>query len=101
MRLGALLFAVLLLWSCAAGPAPPLPLGLGPGFDQIFPIVLLVIAALLVWKYLPSIQQRFRKTDRSAGDVEAESTIRQRYARGEVTREQYLQMLDDLQRKHR
>ena len=101
MRLGALLFAVLLLWSCAAGPAPPLPLGLGPGFDQLAPIILLVIAALLLWTYLPSIQQRFRKTDRSAGDLEVESTIRQRYARGEVTREQYIQMLDDLQRKYR
>lgn len=94
------LFFVLFLSACAMLPGPPMPFGLGPGLDQIVPIVVLLLIAFIVWKYLPAVRRSFGAGNRNSGpSQQAESTVRQRYADGDITREQYLQMLDDLQRK--
>jgi uncharacterized membrane protein len=100
VRFVAPLFLLLLLAACAAVPGPPIPFGLGPGPDQFVPILLLLVIALLVWKYSPVVRRRFGAGNQNPGVSEAaESTVRQRYAQGDITREQYLQMLDDLRRK--
>lgn len=99
VRVTALLALVLFLSACAAVPGPPIPFGLGPGLDQVVPMLFLVAVALIVWKYFPTVRRKLRETSRNSGNLDQpESTIRQRYAHGDITREQYLQMLDDLRR---
>lgn len=81
-------------------PGPPIPVGLGPGLDQLAPIVVLLLIAFVVWKYSPAVRRSFGPGNRNSGpSQQAESTVRQRYADGDITREQYLQMLDDLRPK--
>jgi uncharacterized membrane protein len=96
-----ILITVLALFaSCAVVPGPPVPLGLGPVFDQLVPLLLICLAAVLVWKYGLDILRRYKNpngTDQV--DETPERTIRRRYARGEVTRDQFLQMPQDLERK--
>ena len=86
--------------SCAFIPGPPVPLGLGPVLDQLAPLLLICLVAFLAWKYSLDFLRRYKKSN-SAGRIDetAQATVLQCYARGEITRDQFLQVLADLERK--
>lgn len=115
------LILTIVLGLTACGPADPV-LGLGPVLDQF--VGLLLVVALVVggfWvvraagrsptgraivREVSGAEQRVRdhfdsgRLDRKTEqESRAEEILRERYARGEIDRTQYLQMLDDLQRK--
>ena len=94
----AFIFSVLLSAGCAAAPGLPTAFGLGPWLDQLVPVLLIVVLGFLAWKYGPASLKKRDTTISSDREVSrAHSILRQRYARGEITRDQYLQMLDDLE----
>jgi Short C-terminal domain len=96
--LAFIFFSVLLSTACAAAPGPPTAFGLGPWLDQLVPVLLIPVLAFLAWKYGPALLKKTDITISSDREVgRAHSILRQRYARGEITRDQYLQMLDDLE----
>jgi uncharacterized membrane protein len=76
------------------GPGPLVP-GLGPGFDQLGAVIALVVfAAAGLWLFK---SRRLSLWDGSrAAHRSAEEILRERYARGELDRTQFLFMLDDL-----
>ncbi len=88
----------LMIAGCA-GPLGP-PLGLGPGFDQAILIILLLVAAVFVYRALtqrgasPGELVRGRPTTSQAQEL-----LRERYVRGEVSREEYLRIAEDLRTK--
>ena len=55
----------------------------------------LIVAIALLWFFIRALQQRDGSGDRSAHDP-ARDALRERYARGEIDRDTYLRMLDDL-----
>lgn len=79
------------------GPGPLLP-GLGPAFDQVVTLAVVVVLALVGG---PWLLRAFRNAETSAKVSSrisgAENILRERYARGEVDRTQFLLMLEDLQ----
>lgn len=80
---------------CAIGPLGP-PLGLGPGLDQLVFLGLIFIAILFLW---PRTQRYFRKNSENSRSNHLKAgmeTVAERYARGEINRDEYLKMLDDL-----
>jgi uncharacterized membrane protein len=80
--------AILLLTGCA-GPMGP-PFGPGPETDAVFGmLVILFFAGLL---YRSSKGWRNRKSPESS----AIHILRERYARGELTRDQFQNMMRDL-----
>jgi uncharacterized membrane protein len=101
-KLIALGFGVLLLLYVAGifGPGPLVP-GLGPVFDQAIALALVVV---LVLAALPWLMRTFRKQEPSASSgsetPQAEEILRARYARGELDRNQFLLMLEDLRTLH-
>jgi uncharacterized membrane protein len=77
------------------GPGP-LVLGLGPAFDQIVTLAVVVLVVVFAsW-----LLRAFRKTELAAksksGIPQAEEILRGRYARGELDRNQFLLMLKDV-----
>jgi len=88
---------VLIPGTGCAGPLGP-PLGLGPGVDQVVFLGTIFVAGLILW---PRVQRHFRKnsgmseTDRLSASME---TLAERYAKGEINRDEYLRMLNDLRR---
>lgn len=73
------------------------PLGLGPLLDQLVPLFLLSGLCAAMWLVIRSWP---RHAPPSSGDQrpigKAEGVACDRYARGEITREQFWQILDDL-----
>ncbi len=95
--LPVLALPVLLIGGCA-GPPGGIPL-LGPPFDQL--ASLLVVGGVLgglYWIVKPSRGSGWRLGDRWRGSSAAEDVVRERYARGEINRSQFTQMLDDLRK---
>jgi uncharacterized membrane protein len=92
--------ALLLLYAAGIFGPGPIISGLGPVFDQAITlaIVVLVLAALL-W-----LGRTLRKQGPSANPEsetpQAEEILRARYARGELDRNQFLLMLEDLRTFH-
>jgi putative membrane protein len=71
--------------------------GMGGGWMMLFWILLATAAiALVVW----AIARAASQSSPAAGTppARAEEILRERYARGEITREQFDQMLGDLRR---
>jgi uncharacterized membrane protein len=92
--LGSLVFLYVLLG--AFGPIPLSP-ALSPSFAELarfFALVLFVVVGV-VWLGLTMSKARSRGKD-TAGNPSAERILRERYARGEVDRSQFAQMLNDL-----
>ncbi len=80
---------------CAVGPIGP-PLGLGPGLDQVVFWGLILIGAVLLW---PRAQRFIRKNASGSRPTVASAGIQvaaERYAKGEINRDEYLKMVDDL-----
>jgi uncharacterized membrane protein len=98
VKLIALAFAVLLLLYVAGifGPGSLVP-GLGPVFDQTLTLAVVVV---LVLAALPWLVRTVRKLSPSASSgsetPQSEEILRARYARGELDRNQFLLMLEDL-----
>jgi|SRR5579862_3976538 len=97
-KLITLAFGLLLVLYLAGafGPGPLVP-GLGPLFDQIVTVAVLVLLALVA---APLLIRTFHKAESSARfgsrTQTPEEILRERYARGEVDRTQFILMLDDL-----
>ncbi len=105
----AILLGLGLLLLVGRGPAfgPVVGAWGGPGWDAFwngFVHIALIAAVVLAVVIAVKTLLPPRTTDRSAFYRDADSgsdardIVRQRYARGEITREEYLQMLDDLKR---
>jgi putative membrane protein len=85
------LYILSFITGCAAGPAlGPLDIGLPPGLGQLLMIVLFIAAVLVT-------ATRSRRTSMPASDDSALSLLRDRYARGEIDREDFLQRRRDLE----
>lgn len=103
---------IITLTGCGPGPA----LGLGPALDPIVSLVLVV--ALIVggcWivrsatnsptvqaigKQMSMIGKNLREDRHEQAPLPtAEETLRERYARGEIDRKQFLEMMDDLRKR--
>jgi uncharacterized membrane protein len=101
-KLIALGIDALLLPLCGRvfGPGPLVP-GLGPLLDQAVTLAVVVVLALAA---LPWLRRSFRKQESSATSgsetPQAEEVLRARYARGELDRNQFLRMLEDLRTPH-
>jgi putative membrane protein len=88
--LGSLYFLSFIA-GCAAGPPlGPVDIGLPLGVGQLLMIVLLITAVLFT-------ATRSRPTSMPASDDSALSLLRDRYARGEIDREDFLQRRRDLE----
>ena len=66
--------------------------GMGGGMMFLWVILLLVVIAVIVWAVGRT------SGPGQTGASSAEETLKQRYARGEITKEQYDQILADLRR---
>jgi uncharacterized membrane protein len=101
-KLVALGFGVLLLFYAAGifGLGPLVP-DLGPVFNRA---VTLAVVVVLVLTALPWLMRTIRKQELSASPgsetPQAEEILRARYARGELDRNQFLLMLEDLRTLH-
>jgi uncharacterized membrane protein len=81
-----------------------MPLGLGPFLDQIVTLLLLIAAAIggihLYKKNVnpspPAQTQAAHNAEPMATSTSAEEILRERYARGEIDRSHYLEMLQNL-----
>ena len=86
-----------LSWMGGFGMMGPWMMGFGFGwpFMFLFPLVFIVLIVLGLY-YLLSGQEGF-SGPRGRGENEALPTLKERYARGELTSEQYAKMKKDLE----
>jgi uncharacterized membrane protein len=90
-------YVLVLVAGCAPGPLGP-PLGLGPGLDQLVFWGGIFIAGLFLW---PRAQRYLKRDSGNSGSSQLKVSmeiVAQRYARGEINRDEYLKMVDDLRR---
>jgi putative membrane protein len=87
-----------LLVSAGIVRGPPFP-GSFPPFWFLFPLGFLVLWLVVFWVAGPW-RHWGRWTGSGYGVDDAESIVRERYARGEISREEMVRMLEDL-REHR
>ena len=84
---------------CAPGFGP----GMGPLFgpEGVSQLMLIVVIVLVVWLIKMSRDRSAGKGDTKAdGDeTKADAVLRERYARGEISRDEYLQISKDLERR--
>jgi Short C-terminal domain len=86
----------LALANCGPGllpPGPPLP-GFGPGLDWIAFVVVAVAAG--AWLSRSKWATFFQTPDKRRS--QASEILRERYAKGEISREEYLRVANDLDR---
>ena len=91
-----ILLLMLTVANCGPGllaPGPPLP-GLGPGFEWIALFAIIVAAG--GWLSRSKFAAFFHTYDKSRS--QAFEILRERYAKGEISREEYLRIANDLDR---
>ena len=88
MRIRVSLSAAILLLTGCAGPIGP-PFGLGPEADSVFGILGIVLFGGLLYRMAQS--RSLKRPESSAIHI-----LRERYARGELTREEFQGMMRDL-----
>jgi len=88
MRALVSLLAPILLLSGCAGPVGP-PFGLGPEGDSVFGILVILLFGGLVFRMVK--RQNIKRPESPAIHI-----LRERYARGELTREHFQNMMRDL-----
>jgi putative membrane protein len=82
--------------NCGPGllaPGPPFP-GLGPGFEWI--ALLAIVVAAGAWLSRSNVPAFFATQDKRRS--QAFDILRERYAKGEISREEYLRIANDLDR---
>jgi uncharacterized membrane protein len=90
-------FGVLVIVGAVLGPGPFLP-GLGPVLDQPVTLLALLLLVVIGVLWLLGMIRKPRSRDANFRDGSlAEQILRERYARGEMDRAQFAQMLSDLQ----
>jgi hypothetical protein len=85
---GTALLAGILLTGCQPGLVPP-P-GLGPPLDGLVGLLLLLLAGIVIYQWRGSAVKRWRRSDASEG------IVRERYARGEISPEEYEKLMQTL-----
>jgi uncharacterized membrane protein len=84
--------SVLLLFAGCAGPIGP-PLGLGPGWDEFAGIV--IVALIVALAYRP-IRRLISNRPNPAHSTSPQDIVRARYARGEITQEEFQSLMQHL-----
>jgi putative membrane protein len=85
-------FSVLILFAGCAGPIGP-PLGLGPGWDELAGVAF--VAILVALAYRP-IRKLFSNRLSAAKSSSPQNIARERYARGEITQEEFQRIMQQL-----
>lgn len=81
-----------------AGPLGP-TFGLGPAFDPVISIVTIALIALCGFTLSRKFGIDLRRQDhRNPSKSEAQRILAERYARGEIGRDEYLSKIADIQR---
>jgi hypothetical protein len=89
MRMRVSLSAAILILTGCADPLGP-PFGLGPAGDSTLGIVMLFLLAVVLYCSARSKRKRERQ------NAPAMHIVRERYARGELTREEFQNLMRDL-----
>jgi uncharacterized membrane protein len=84
--------SILILFAGCAGPMG-LPLGLGPGWDELAGIA--IVAMIVAFAYRP-IRKLFLTRFNAANSASPQNTVRERYARGEITQEEFQRIMQHL-----
>jgi hypothetical protein len=89
-----MLLLTTLLAGCVAGPAGPPPVPLGPGLEWV--AFLLVAIAGVLWLTRNGVSKLWHR-GLDNGSSHAWDLLRERYAKGEISREEYLRVAADLE----
>lgn len=82
------------------GPGPLVP-GLGPALGQLWPIALVIVPVSATLPWLLQNSRKLQHQDNASSEIsQPERILRERYARGELDRSQFLFMLDDVRSPH-
>jgi hypothetical protein len=91
MEIAILTITVLTIEACAGPPPPPVP-PLGPGLDWLVPLAIVGFAAYWITRRAKQRKHGGSGSDRSR----AAQILRERYAKGEVSRDEFLRIGNDL-----
>jgi hypothetical protein len=84
--------SVLILFAGCAGPLGP-PLGLGPGWDELVGIA--IVTSVVALAHRP-IRKLFSNRLDAANVSASQNIARERYARGEITHEEFQRIMQHL-----
>lgn len=83
--------------TCAGPPGPAF--GLGPAIDPVISVVVITLIAACGFALARKFGIDFRRRDhRNPSQSEAQRILAERYARGEIGRDEYLSKVADIQR---
>jgi len=85
-------FSILILLAGCAGPMGP-PLGLGPRLDELAGIGIAALAVALVYR---PIRKFFSDRLHAANSASQQNIAKERYARGEITQEEFQRIMQHL-----
>ena len=84
--------ALLMLSTGCAGPIGP-PLGLGPGWDEIAGIAFVAVVVALTYR---PVRRYFVRRYSAVSLASPQKIVKQRYARGEITQEEFQRIMQQL-----
>jgi uncharacterized membrane protein len=99
--LSSIMLLPLLAAGGCAGPIGP-GLGLGPGLDQLVFFGILIGIGAIAWPRVrnwTSNHSNLLPYSLNQSESRATAIAAERYAKGEITRDEYLKLLDDLRRQ--
>lgn len=67
-----------------------------PGFDWTSILFVVVITAMLVWGFRSGVGKHFRSGRKRSSSRSALDIAKERYARGEISRDEFLDIANDL-----